>query len=132
MTMPGKTYMRPMANWWLRNGYYRWYMLRETTSVVVAAYAVVLLVGLLRLAQGPAAYDAWRAWLATPWAIFFHVVTVLLFLYHAWTWFEIMPKTLPFLRIGGRRVADRAIVGAGAGAAIVASLALFAAARWLT
>ena len=129
--MPGKTYMRPMANWWLRNGYYRWYMLRETTSVFVAAYAVVLLIGLLRLAQGPAAYDAWRASLATPLAIFFHVVTLLLFLYHAWTWFEVMPKTLPFLRIGGRRVADRVIVGAGAGAALVASLALFAAARWL-
>jgi hypothetical protein len=39
-----------------------------------------------------------------------------------------MPKTLPFVRLAGRRVPDRAIVAGAAAAAVVASLALWFAA----
>ena len=99
-------YARSMRGWWWRHPYYRWYMLRELTCVFVAAYAVVLLVGLARLAQGRAAYDAWRASLDTPLALAFHAVALVLIAYHAWTWFAVMPKSMPLLRIHGRRVPD--------------------------
>ena len=124
-----RTYVRPMRGWWRRNPYYGWYMLREVTALFVAAYALVLLVGLARLAQGPAAWDAWRAALATRPALAFHALALAAFVYHAWTWFEVMPKTMPFVSLGGRRLSDRAIVAAGAGAAVVASVALFVAVR---
>jgi fumarate reductase subunit C len=120
-------YVRPMGAWWNRNPFYGWYMLREVSSVFVTAYAVVLLVGLWRLAQGPEAFEAWRASLATPWSIVFHLVALVLVLYHAWTWFKVMPKTLPFVRVGGRRVSDRAIVTGGVVAAVACSVVLFVA-----
>jgi len=125
------TYVRPMGAWWRRNAFYRSYMLREASALFVTLYAVVLLVGLARLAQGRAAYDAWRASLATPASIAFHVVVLLFIACHAWTWIAVMPKTMPFVRIGGQRVGDRTIVMLGAAASIVAQAALFALLAWL-
>ena len=48
-----KPYVRPMEGWWRRNPYYVRYMIMEVTSVIVAIYAVILLVGVWRLSQGP-------------------------------------------------------------------------------
>jgi len=120
-----KTYMRPMGAWWRRNPYYGWYMLRELSCVAITAYALVLLAGLARLAQGPAAYAAWREGLASPAAVLFHIIALALVLYHAWTWFKVMPKTLPFITLAGRRIGDRAIVTAGVTAAAAASVLVF-------
>jgi len=128
--MTPRTYVRPMAGWWRRNPHYRAYMLREASSLFVAAYALVLLSGLARLLQGRDAFEAWREALATPWAVAFHLVALAFFVCHAWTWFAVMPKTMPLLRIGDRRIADRSIVAAGAAAALIASSALFAIVWW--
>jgi fumarate reductase subunit C len=123
-------YVRPMGAWWKRNPFYGWYMLRELSCVFITIYAGVLLVGLARLAQGREAFDAWRASLATPWSIAFHAIALAFVLYHAWTWFKVMPKTLPFIRIRGRRVSDRAIVAGGVTAAVLASATILAAVWW--
>ena len=126
-----KTYVRPMtAWWWRRNPFYRWYMVREASCVFITAYALELLVGLARLAQGRAAFEAWRESLASPGAVVFHVVTLAFVAYHAWTWFNVMPKTLPFVRLGGRRVPDRMIVVTAIGSAVAASIAVFLAVWW--
>ena len=117
-----QTYTRPVAGWWRRNPFYRAYIVREMTCIAVIAYALELLVGLARLVQGREAFEAWLASLARPWPIFLNCVALLLIAYHAWTWFEVMPKTLPFINLGGRRVPDRTIVASGAIAAVIASL----------
>jgi fumarate reductase subunit C len=44
--------------------------------------------------------------------------------FHVWTWFAIMPKTMPRLVIGGRYVEPRLITAAGIVAAAVTSLLL--------
>ena len=119
-------YIRPMSGWWRRNPFYLWYMLREASSVFITAYALVLLWGLYCLTQGAAAYAGWLAALGSPWSIAFHAVTALLVVYHAWTWFKVMPKTMPFIRTGGKRVSDAAITICGVSAAAVLSLLLFA------
>lgn len=120
-----KTYTRFMSGWWRRNPFYLWYMLREASCVFVAAYALVLLCGLYRLSQGRDAFDNWRTALTSPWSIAFHLAALLLVLYHAWTWFKVMPKTMPFIRMGGKRLPDKAIIGAGVTAAVLLSAALF-------
>lgn len=120
-----RTYVRPMQGWWRRNAFYRWYILRELTCVAVIAYALELLVGLVRLVQGRDAFDAWRAALAQPAAVLLNVIVFGLIAYHAWTWLAVMPKTMPFVKIGGRRVPDRLIVAGAACAAVVASIVVF-------
>lgn len=120
-----KTYLRPMSGWWQRNPFYRAYIVREATCVAIILYALILLVGLLRLTQGPDAFEAWRESLASPWSVVLHLVLLALVGYHAWTWFEVMPKTMPFITVGGRRVSDRAIVTGGATAAVVVSIVLW-------
>ena len=125
-----RTYMRPMHGWWHRNAFYRRYIVRELTCVAVIAYATELLVGLLRLTQGAEAFDVWRATLARPWAIAGNTIVFLFVAYHAWTWIAVMPKTMPFLRVGQRRVPDYFLVAGAAAAAVVASVAVFAAIAW--
>jgi fumarate reductase subunit C len=127
-----KTYVRPMAGWWRRNPFYLWYMLREASCVFITAYALILLVGLARLAQGQAAFEAWLATLSRPWSIGFHAVALVLVLYHTWTWFKVMPKTLPFVRLGGKRVPDGLIVASGIAASAVLSAILLFAVWWFS
>ena len=125
-----KTYQRPMAGWWHRNPFYLWYMLREASCVFITVYALILLVGLARLGQGEVAFEDWLESLSRPWSIAFHAVAMILVLYHAWTWFKVMPKTLPFVRLGAWRVPDRLIVALAGGSSVLLSAALFVAAWW--
>ena len=121
--MVRRTYMRPMQGWWRRDPFFVRYMAREVTSLFVAAYALVLLAGVVSLARGREAYEAWLAWLTTPASIVLHVVLFFAFAYHTLSWFRIMPKTMPPVMIAGRAVSPRAITGAGVAAAIAASAA---------
>lgn len=124
---PGERgYRRPMTGWWRRNPYYVWYMVREVTAVAVAAYALVLLAGVVCLALGEAAWNAWLAAMRSPTSIAIHVALLVGMLCHAWSWFDIMPKTMPLMFVGGRRVAASTITLAGYAAAILAAVALFA------
>jgi succinate dehydrogenase subunit C len=119
-----RPYVRPMDNWWMRDPFFVRYMAREFTAVFVAAYAVVLLFGLVRLSQGEAAFNGWLQYLKTPWMLVFHVIVLATFVYHTWSWFSIMPKTMPIMFVGGKRVQPGTITGAGIAAATVACLAV--------
>ena len=119
-----RPYVRSMDGWWKRDPYFVRYMAREVTAIFVAAYAVVLLVGLVRLSQGEAAYNAWLQALQTPLSLVFHLVVLAVFCYHTWSWFSIMPKTMPIMFVGGKRVQPGTITGAGVAAAIVVCLAV--------
>jgi fumarate reductase subunit C len=123
------TYKRPMAGWWKRNPFYLWYMLREASCLFITAYALVLLWGLYRLLQGRAFFEQWLNGLSSPIALAFHAAALVLVAYHAWTWFKIMPKTLPFVRVAGRRVPDAAIVAGGV-AGVFACTALVLVLAW--
>jgi fumarate reductase subunit C len=122
----GGGYRRSMDGWWRRNPYFFWYMVREITAVGVAAYALVLLAGVVCLAAGEAAWNGWLAAMKSPLSIALHVALLVGMLCHAWSWFDIMPKTMPLLFVGGRRVASSTITRAGWIAAALTAAALFA------
>jgi fumarate reductase subunit C len=103
---------------------------REATAVAVGVYAIILAVGLLRLAQGEAAWNGWLAALRSPWSLLLHAVLLFAMAVHAKSWFEIMPKTMPMLFVGERRVAARTITLAGWAAVLIASAAMLALAWW--
>jgi succinate dehydrogenase subunit C len=127
-----KTYKRPVDGWWRRNPFYTWYMVREGSSVFVTVYALILLTGLWRLTQGQEAFDAWRASLASPIALVFHVLALWMFIMHTLSWFKVMPKTMPFVRIGGKRVPDQTIINAGKIAAVVCTVLFYVVFLWVT
>ncbi|MGO9804204.1 MAG: fumarate reductase subunit C [Steroidobacteraceae bacterium] len=125
-----RPYVRSMRGWWRRDPFFARYMLREATAVGVLVYALILMVGVVRLAQGEAAWNGWLAVLRSPWAVLLHLALLVAMVFHALTWFEIMPKTLPAISIGGRRVSAATITVSGWTATAVASVALFALAWW--
>jgi len=115
-----------MRGWWRRDPFFVRYMIREATALIVAAYALVLLAGVLCLAQGEAAWNGWLAQLRSPVSIVLHVLMLAVMIYHTWSWFEIMPKTMPALFVGGKRVTATTITMSGLVAAVGAAAALFA------
>ena len=115
-----------MDGWWKRDPFFIRYMAREVTSLFVVLYAAILLVTLVRLGQGPASFDAWVADLRSPISLFIHAVLLAVFLYHTLSWFQIMPKTMAPVIVGGRKVPGSAITAAGLAASLAASLILFA------
>jgi len=120
------TYVRSMDGWWRRDPYFLRYMAREATSVFVVTYAMILLAGVIRLSHGEAEFAAWLDGLASPWSVAFHVLLLAVFAYHTWSWFRILPKTMPPVTLGGKRLGAGAITGLGIAAAAIASVGLFA------
>lgn len=117
-----RPYVRPMDGWWKKNPFFVEYMVHEGTALFVAAYAAVLLVGVVRLSQGEAAWNGWLEAHTSPLAVVFHLAVLVAMLYHSWTWFKIMPRTLPPIMVGGKRVSAAAITTIGLAAAGMASL----------
>ena len=125
-----KPYVRAMNGWWRKNPYFMRYMVREASAVFLAVYAVILLVGVFRLSQGAGAYGAWLAALKNPLAILFHVVALLMVAYHAYTWWKVMPKTMPMMFVGGQRVQGSTITRTGWVATVIVSLLMLALTWW--
>lgn len=117
-----RPYTRSMAGWWKRDPYFIRYLAMEATSVLVAVYALILLVGLFRLSQGELAYNGWLEALKSPLSIGLHVLILLVFIYHTWSWFKVMPKTLPTLYLGSAKVPQSAITWTGVVVAVVLNL----------
>ena len=127
--MSRKPYMRKLPKWWwLRQRSYTIYMIRELTCIFIGAYTAVIVVGLMRLSQGRAEYDAFLDALRSPLGMTFHLLAILFALFHTVTWFGVAPKAMP-LRIGEKKVPDAAIIMAHYAAWIVVSAAVLFLAR---
>jgi fumarate reductase subunit C len=111
--------------WWRSDPFFVRYMIREATSVIVVAYAVVLLWGAVRLAQGEAAYNGWLEALESPLSVAFHAVVLAVFLYHTWSWFSIMPKTMPLILASGKRLSPAVVTRTGVAVSALLCVALF-------
>jgi fumarate reductase subunit C len=84
---------------------------REMSALFIGIYALILIVGLFRLSQGEAAYEAFLATAEGPAGMAFAVVAFIFAVYHTYTWFQVTPKAMP-LTFGGKRVPGAIIVAA--------------------
>lgn len=109
--------------WWLRSRAYLLFVVREFTSVLIAAYLVVFLIFLQRLAAGPSSYESYLRWLAQPAVVAFHLLALAAALYHSVTWLELTPLTV-VIRIRDRRVPAQTIVAANVAAWIAVSIVI--------
>jgi fumarate reductase subunit C len=126
-----RPYVRPAETLWWAHPPYLAYTLREATGVAVAGYALVLLAGLVSLASGERAYDAWLDFLKSPWSLALHALFLIGMIVHDWTWFRIMPKTMPRLVIGGRLVPQNWITAVGLAMATAAFIIILLVAEWM-
>ena len=111
--MSRRPYIRPVSKvgWWFTEARYFRYMMRELSSLFIGAYTIVLSVGLYRLAQGQAEFDAFVERLLGPAGISLATVTLIFAAYHTYSWFQVTPKAMPIV-LAGKRVPGFLIVGA--------------------
>jgi fumarate reductase subunit C len=110
--MSRKPYKRtlPKTTWFLRHSRFQHYMLHEISSVFLAIYLVILITGLVRLGQGPA---AWQGWLdgVTSWiGIVFHIIAFIFAIIHTTAWFKAVPQAMRVQR-GESFVPGKTIIG---------------------
>jgi fumarate reductase subunit C len=101
----------PPTSWFFRHPRYLRYMSREITCIFIGAYCVMLVVGLQRLAAGPAAWDGFLLALRSADSIVFHLLALAAAFYHAATWFSATQKAMP-IQIGEDFVPGNVISGA--------------------
>jgi len=121
-----KPYIRPMTGWWRRDPFFVEYMVHEGTAFFVLAYALELLAGVLCLASGESAWNAYRAVSGSAVMLLINFAILLMMFYHGYTWFKIMPRTLPPIIISGQRLNAPIITIAGIVVAVLASSLLLA------
>lgn len=121
---PRKPYVRPISktSWFMTHSRYKHYMLHEISSVFVAIYTIILIVGLFRLSQGEAAWNGWLSAVASPLGILVHLAIFVFALIHTTAWFKAVPQALRIQR-GESIVPGNLIVGAHYG--ILAAVSLF-------
>lgn len=90
-----KPYIRPMeAGWWRKTPFYRFYMLREATSVAAVWFSILLIYLVSALKGG---YERWLSFLDflnNPAVLVINIVALLAALLHTKTWFELAPKAV--------------------------------------
>ena len=119
-----KWYRRPISVWWwLERWCYTKFVLRELTSLFVAFAAFVYLWQLRALMHGPAGYAEFGQAMKTLPMLLLNATTLAATLFHAITWFHLAPRAL-VLRIGGKRLPDRLLVGLNYGMWLAASGAI--------
>ncbi|MCR4555079.1 MAG: fumarate reductase subunit C [Succinivibrionaceae bacterium] len=97
-----KPYVRPVkANWWTNKGFYIAYMLREGTCIPIFLFVLELLWAYACIACGAASKDPMaglqrimfaKSIIQNPLVICFNILVLVAVVYHAITWFNLMPK----------------------------------------
>nr|MCI0638509.1 hypothetical protein [Gemmataceae bacterium]MCI0737981.1 hypothetical protein [Gemmataceae bacterium] len=114
---------RVSTYWWLERTSYLLFILRELSSAFIAWFVVFTLLGIRAVKLGPAAYQAYLAWAASPFLIILNLITLFFVVLHATTWFNLAPKAM-VLHWRGRKVPGEWISYANYGAWAVASIVI--------
>ena len=110
--MNHQPYVRPVSKttWYMRNGRYKRYMLREVTCLLVGFYCLLILWGLAALAAGP---ERWNGFLESQQnllMVIVHAIALIYYLvYMTFDWFKLDPKAMP-VQLGEKKLPDRVIV----------------------
>ena len=96
--------------WWLSRRSYTLFVLRELSSVFVAWTVVYLLLLVRAVVRGPATYQRFLDWSASPWLIAANLVALAFLLYHAITFINLTPQAM-VVKVRDRRVPPRPLAG---------------------
>ena len=110
--------------WWLHSRSYFLFILRETSCLFVAWTVAVILLMVRAVAQGPAAYQAFLAWLASTPILLLNAVSVAFLVLHAVTFFDAAPRAL-VVHVGRKRIPAAVVTASHYAAWLAASLVTF-------
>jgi len=96
-------YERPSSTWWLKRWPYRFFMLREISSVFIAGYGVLLVVLAMQVYRGPSHLADYVNFLDSPVMFVVHAVVLVFALLHTITFFNLTPKAM-VVRIGEKKL----------------------------
>ena len=91
------------ATWWLRNLKYFLFMMRELSSVFIAAFLILYLYEFFLLSKGASVHAAFQLSLRTPAFLLFYAVALLFAVYHSVTWFGVVGR-IQIVKIGSLKV----------------------------
>lgn len=93
--MPRKPYIAVQPdNWYRKNTYYFFYMLRELTSVPVALAALNFFWGIAALASSESAWASWINFQRAPIVLIINLIAIVAAVYNSYSWFIAMPKAI--------------------------------------
>ena len=92
--------------WWLGEWHYLKFILREISSIAVALSVGITLWQLSTLRDGAQAYAQFQERMHSPWMIAISVIIFCFVIFHSVTWFNLTPRAMPAVRVGGKRVPE--------------------------
>ena len=99
------TYRQPVSRlWWLKKRTYFLFVMRELSSIFVAWFAVFLMMMVVAIGRGEAAYQRFLSWAASPVVVVVNVVALAFVVLHTVTWFALTPQATVVRGPGGRWV----------------------------
>ncbi len=105
-----KPYVREVTRtWWKSNPFYRFYMLREATVLPLIAFTLFLTVGLGCLVKGADAWQAWLQFMSNPLVVLINIMALAGSLFHAYTFFSMMPQVMP-LKLKGKTIDKKSMI----------------------
>ncbi|MCS3433726.1 fumarate reductase subunit FrdC [Klebsiella sp. BIGb0407] len=131
MTTKRKPYVPPMTStWWKKLGFYRFYMLREGTSVPTVWFSLLLIYGLFSLKHGPEEWAGFVSFLQNPVVLILNIITLAAALLHTKTWFELAPKAAIVIIKDEKMGPEPVIKGLWVVTVLVTCVVLFVALFW--
>ena len=116
-----RLYLKPMPIfWWTKKWSHVLFILRELTSFGVAFFAIIIVLYVNAINQGPESYASFQSWLQSPYVIILNSIAFALAVYHSITWFNLAPKAM-VIKLGKWRVPGYIISGLNYAAWIVLS-----------
>jgi fumarate reductase subunit C len=106
--------------WFAKRWPYRIFMLRELSSIFLAAYMVLLLVLVSKVHNGERSFTDFKNTLNSPGLLVFNSIAFLFALLHSVTWFQAVPKAMP-VRRGENKVPPQLLIGMNYGVMLVLS-----------
>lgn len=105
-----KPYVREMTRtWWKDHSFYRMYILREATVLPLILFTLFLTFGLACLVVGESTWENWLNFMSNTFVIAINIVALAGSLFHAQTFFSMMPQVMP-IRIAGKTLDKKVIV----------------------
>ena len=89
--------------WWLKRRSHVAFILRELSSIFVAWFVVFFLLLVAAVSRGEVAYREFLSWAERPGILLLNLVSLLFIVFHAVTWFNLVPQAL-VVRLRGTRV----------------------------